>query len=1685
MTQRQKRADLSGRVTPRAWRWGGASAALLLAIGAGAVVYAQVSSPAPPEFCYGQDCTFDSLDKAEQAMRSAPVNAAIANLLEPMAPNVLQVPNTGRAEYRYGVKDQPAATLSTPSFYPVVSAGYDLSGCTKGSDVNPGKSHWCSDEEQVKSILHSQIVNKHPGCTVGQPVQASINRPDPYKEVIGDVPFTISYGTVVYGNRNYTVSYDCNGTPGQTTIQIQMEAGFVCPSGTGWSKLEDGTPNDGNNDLTLPVLCKYTGGAVITGPVQQVKSCPGKRSNDPCYPTTGDKARQEPDFQFAGRTFTRYYHATHQFRNNIGSAIGWSHSYDDRIQGIPGTTNPAGLIDETGVYESFVGMSFSKLRGENSTGKVLETFSSGTVRWRLRQPDGEQREYDVNGRLLKVIHPSDPRLDVTLGYANGLLATATDGQGRMLRFQYDAAKLLKSIQLPDGSSVYYTHDANNNLTAVVYPDERIRRYHYAEPGLIGDASQRHHLTGISIEGNVRYASFKYDARGRVLESRVFGSPNNVTTVSYGSETQATFLNETGEQLQYTMQPGLYRRVTSIQSAGQSGQDGSEYNTSGQLIRSTDRRGIVTEYGYTGAHRTSVTLAVGTNEQRSEEFDHDPVTGLVTEQRVKDRTGALVAQSQWTYNSRGQVASSRMLDPATGASRSAFIRYCEASDVSAGTCPMVGLTIAVDGPRIGTADTTHFTYRMADDAGCATSPTACAYRKGDLWKTTNALGQTAEVLRHDGMGRVQSIRDINGVQTDIEYDPHGRVLTRKVRGADNEVESDDQVTRIAYNAVGAVQEVRLPDGVITRYEYDAVQRLTGIVDSNDNRMRFVLNAAGERVREDVQDASGSLLRTLSRTYDMLGNLHQQLDAQNRASTFLYDAEDNLTLETDRLGRKTRHEYDALGRLRNTLQDVDGVAASTQFQYDAQDRVTQVLDPNGLPTSYQYNGFGDLVRQESPDTGVATTTYDEAGNLKTRTDARGITATYGYDVLNRITSVAYPDNSRNTGFVYDTSPAECPAIERFHLGRLARMNDASGSTLYCYDRFGYLTRSLQSTQGRTFVLAYQRAYPGAVGNGYLLRPRPADGHLYGLTYPDGAKTNINRNNLRQVSSITVTLANGQVQTLLSGAVYYPFGPVSQWTYGNGRVMRRSRNQNYQPGFIETSGPGGLSIGYWFDAAGNLESLRRANQVDPARRKYRYDGLNRLTEVRDGATDAVLQAYAYDKTGNRSRRTDGTAGQDYAYVSGRHWLASVAGVARQYDVAGNTTRIGTGSQGTPPGGCGDCMEENPGPGDPGPIPIDPPPGETESVGGASTDGGVHSLAQVEREFAYDDAGRMRQVRHDGVVAMDYLYNGKGERVYRSGGSQSITTLYDDDGKWIGDYDSNGQPIQQAIWMDDLPVGLLVGAGANQKLYYIEADALGTPRVVTDPARNVAVWTWSLEGEAFGDSAPNQDADGDGTTFEFDMRFPGQRYDSATGMSYNYFRDYDSGAGRYIQSDPIGLSGGLATYDYAESRPVISIDRLGLSPEDGVGVHVTADRCELCAPDRRRFDSLTTAARTVLAAVYIRSRDKNIEICGQLCRDKKTGKVFIGDATLGDATSCNPWDKDCPPCSVSVAFWHTHGAPDGDYSEVFSSGEEKSDVAAVNWAAGITENDRYMGFLGTPKGFLVSYMYGTQVGQINHGRL
>ena len=557
----------------------------------------------------------------------------------------------------------------------------------------------------------------------------------------------------------------------------------------------------------------------------------------------------------------------------------------------------------------------------------------------------------------------------------------------------------------------------------------------------------------------------------------------------------------------------------------------------------------------------------------------------------------------------------------------------------------------------------------------------------------------------------------------------------------------------------------------------------------------------------------------------------------------------------MGRSSTYTYDALHRLKQSIEDAGGIKATSAFQYDVLGQPSVVTDPKSLKTTYQRNGLGELLALTSPDTGSTGFTYDDAGNVLSRKDAANRQATYTYDALNRPVSVSYADAALETRFVYDVAPAVCVAGEQFAAGRLASMKDGSGTTQYCYNRFGDLVRKVQTTNGKALTVRY--AYT-------------AGGRLTSMVYPDGAMVDYVRNELGQVAEVGYTAPGGSREVLVKGATYLPMGPMDGWTYGNGRVLTRAYDQDYRPKAIQDKAVGGLDVGFGFDEVGNLTSLTPAGNPTPEI-GLGYDTLGRLTALTDGVTGTVIDGYSYDATGNRLSAKVGSVTQAYTYPTTNHRLSAVAGVARTYDKTGNTL----------------------------------------SIGGKA------------REFPYDASGRMSMVKRAGVLVMNYRYNGKGEQVRRFLGTTNTYTLYDEAGHWLGDYDNNGAPKQQAIWLDDLPVGLL--ANAN-KLHYIEPDHLGSPRVVVDPVRNVAAWSWSLKGEAFGNTAPNQDPDGDGAALVLDMRFPGQRFDAASGLNQNYFRDYDSATGRYGQSDPIGLGGGLSTFGYVGGSPLYLIDPLGL---------------------------------------------------------------------------------------------------------------------------------------------------------------
>ena len=163
--------------------------------------------------------------------------------------------------------------------------------------------------------------------------------------------------------------------------------------------------------------------------------------------------------------------------------------------------------------------------------------------------------------------------------------------------------------------------------------------------------------------------------------------------------------------------------------------------------------------------------------------------------------------------------------------------------------------------------------------------------------------------------------------------------------------------------------------------------------------------------------------------------------------------------------------------------------------------------------------------------------------------------------------------------------------------------------------------------------------------------------------------------------------------------------------------------------------------------------------------------------------------------------------------------------------------------------------------------------------------------------------------------------------------------------------------------PIQLTVTAGVAQ-VYYIHTDQLNTPRLITNSA-NAKVWEWNND-DPFANNVPNDDPNNTGNHFEFNHRLPGQYADKETNTNYNYFRDYDPQTGRYIESDPIGLEGGINTYGYVGGNPISRIDSNGKLWEAiipgiliGGGLYIWHDCLEKCIDRKLAEDSECTRGK------------------------------------------------------------------------------------------------------------------------------
>jgi len=574
------------------------------------------------------------------------------------------------------------------------------------------------------------------------------------------------------------------------------------------------------------------------------------------------------------------------------------------------------------------------------------------------------------------------------------------------------------------------------------------------------------------------------------------------------------------------------------------------------------------------------------------------------------------------------------------------------------------------------------------------------------------------------------------------------------------------------------------------------------------------------------------------------------------------------------------------------------AITSYQYDANGNLTQVTDPLGRVRKYQFDALNQPTRQLEPHPtvigstlGQIDTTYDSLGQVTAVTDPRNLTTHYNIDSLGNLNQQTSPDTGITAA---DHDPA----------GNLKTRTDARGKTAnYSYDSLNRISKIAYDDQTVNYTWdnctnGISRLCSLTNNNSSISYSYDSHGRITQKSQNSGATPltashSYNSAGQRITSlspggqsieyqwtgnRITAITSNGQ--PVISQIIYEPDGQVNGWNWGNNQQNERfydlaGHNIIVSMGFdASTQLPDSRYYGY--DAAGRQTSA--IDDVDPKQnQRHDYDQLDRLTGSQRGEPQLSRTDYSYDLSGNRSEKIkDNATLYSYSTDPNSNRLQSQSGAqtaSYSYDPAGNLT----------------------------------------------SDGSFN--------YSYNAAGRRITTTNTTTgQTTSYGYDPLGQRITKTNAGNTIQYFYDEQGHLTGEYDATGQLIQEIIWLGDLPIAALKPStlAATTDIYYIHADPLGTPRKITRPNDNRVVWSW--ESEAFGNSLPDQNPSGLGN-FVFNLRFPGQYYDQETGLFYNYFRDYDPAKGRYIESDPIGLAGGINTYAYVSENPVNAVDPLGLT--------------------------------------------------------------------------------------------------------------------------------------------------------------
>jgi RHS repeat-associated protein len=1067
---------------------------------------------------------------------------------------------------------------------------------------------------------------------------------------------------------------------------------------------------------------------------------------------------------------------------------------------------------------------------------------------------------------------------------SGKLQSITNRDGRTQTLTYDTGNRLVAVTDDVGRALHFSYDASNRIDTVTDPAGNLYQYAYDD---------RDNLTSVTYpDGKVRTYHYNEPAytSGADLPHALTGitDENGVRYATYTYDAQG--------------------RAIVTEHAGGADRHVLNYSADGSSTVVTDPLGSE----YTHQFQTILGVARSTGQSQPAGSGCSAASSAITH----DANGNAISRTDFNGNKTCYVFDMNR-----------NLEIARVEGLAAGSaCPgdLVNYTPVANSSERKILTDWHADLRLPVRILEANRETTTHYDAYGNVTQQSIRDLTANETRtwntsysyHGSIPGVIVQQTIDGPRTDVSdittidyYTPEENCLgghfgcRGQVSQVTNALGHTTQITR--YNAYGQPEAIVDPNGLNTTLTYDARQRLLARTVGIETT-RYDYDGVGQLTRVTNPDNS-----TLNYTYDAAHRLTGVTDSLGNAIQYTLDAAGNRIKEEifdsgGALAQTRQQEFDALSRLwqmigaqsqvtelaydanGNLKQTTDPLLHTTARQFDALDRLIKINDPAGGQTLQQHNALDQLAKVTDPK-GIETTyTMNAFGDvLQENSKDRGIT-TYTYDAAgNRVTrtdargvmqKTVYDALNRPIKQTYASGPGipyTAPVTWTYDtgsngIGRLAAMTDESGKTTYQYDALG---RLLSKTQTAT----YQRdSYTHTVSYQY-----DSSGRLSQTTYPSGTKIST----VYGADGRPVELRiNGDV--LLHDITYHPFGAPESWTWGNGRVHHRSFDLD---GRLTQHPLGADTQTLAYDAASRIVSTTQSNPI--YNRAYDYDVLDRLIRQGDSTT---VKLWDYDANGNRILEQSGATVYPYTIDASSNRLLKVAGPAAKtyvYDAAGNTVTDRT------------------------------------------------------LVFAWNAAGRLSSVSTGKKAVVSSLYNGHGERTFKAkpqGRKVELTLfVYDPVGKLIGDYSAptvrrkSGvwQLNQETIWFGDIPVAVIKQERANKpiQVYYIHADQINTPRMIVD-SNNTPVWQWNNR-NAFGDNLPDEDPDGNHKTFEYNLRFAGQYFDTETNLHYNYFRDYEPATGRYLSSDPIGLRGGLNVYGYVGGNPLSFNDPTGQFFPNAVG--------------------------------------------------------------------------------------------------------------------------------------------------------